>query len=427
MNILVIGSGGREHALVWAMRKSPLCDKIFITPGNGGINKIATFADVDAFNKNDLISFCKKENIELVVIGPEAPLVEGVADFLTEAGVLVYGPSKEAARLEGSKAFTKYICKKYNIPTAAYEEFTDINLAKKYIDNCSLPIVIKADGLAAGKGVVIAFSKEEAVEALDDMLVKKIFGDAGANVVIEEFLDGEEISVFAIADGKNAVMFGSAQDHKRVGDGDTGPNTGGMGTYSPAPVMTDALEREIKENIIDRLMHGMASEGAPFKGTIFAGIMVTKKGAELLEINVRFGDPETQVLMARLESDLVDIFYKAAKGDVSSLNVKLGNYAALCVVMAANGYPATYKKDTVIKNLDKAAESENIMIFHAGTKLDGADIKAIGGRVLGVTALGNNVSQAQKRAYEAVDKINWPDGFCRRDIGWRAIAREQAS
>ncbi|PIR39152.1 MAG: phosphoribosylamine--glycine ligase [Alphaproteobacteria bacterium CG11_big_fil_rev_8_21_14_0_20_39_49] len=428
MNILVIGSGGREHALIWKLSQSPQCEKIFAMPGNGGISKIARNVSISTSNHNDVINFCKENNIEFVMVGPEAPLVEGLVDSLEAANILTFGPSKVASQLEGSKDFTKKACDNYNIPTADYRTFTDAGSAKAYINEKGTPIVIKADGLAAGKGVIIAQDKEEAFTAIDDMLVNNRFGDAGKSVVIEEFLEGEEISVFAICDGNKALYFGSAQDHKAVGEGDTGPNTGGMGTYSPAPVMNAALQQEIMEKAIIPTIEGMKKDGMPYKGVLFAGFMVTSKGAKLLEFNVRFGDPETQVLMARLDEDLLPILISAAKGQLTDRQIKLKDKTALCVVMAAKGYPDSYQKGTVINNLESLENSEDIFVFHAGTKLDeNGNFLANGGRVLGITALGTSVTQTQAKAYNAVDKIDWKDGFCRRDIGWRAIKRESAA
>lgn len=424
MNILVIGSGGREHSLIWAIKKSPKCETIYAMPGNGGIGKIAKNVSVSPKNHDDVINFCREKNISLVVIGPEAPLVDGLADSLEKAQIPTFGPSKAAAQLEGSKDFTKKVCDKFNVPTAAYETFTNVQAAKEYVKKQGAPIVVKADGLAAGKGVILAQTEQEAFEAIDDILVNNQFGEAGSSIVIEEFLTGEEISVFALVDGTTPLYFGSAQDHKAVGEGDTGPNTGGMGTYSPAPVMNENLQKQIMEEAIIPTVNGLKKDGMPYKGVLFAGFMVTEKGPILLEYNVRFGDPETQSLMARLDSDLVELLLAAANGDLAGKSVKLKDEAAVCVVMAANGYPGSYDKGSVIGNLDEAAKGA--IIFHAGTKLDDSgNIIANGGRVLGITATGSNVTEAQSKAYKAVDKINWPEGFCRRDIGWRAIAREK--
>lgn len=424
MNILLIGSGGREHALAFALKKSPSCENLYIAPGNAGTALIAENVWLAISNHAEVIKFCKEKNIGLVVVGPEAPLVDGIADALNEAGIPVFGPGKFGAQLEGSKAFTKHICDKYKIPTASYREFTDeqVEDAKKYVEKLPTPIVVKADGLAAGKGVIIAQTNAEALQAIEDILVTKEFGSAGSKVVIEEFMEGEEISVFAVSDGINAVYFGSAQDHKKVGDGDTGLNTGGMGAYAPAPIMTKALETQIMDEIIKPTVQAMQDFGHPYKGVLFAGLMITKTGPRLIEFNSRFGDPETQVLMARLKSDLVAILLAAANGDISSVNVEMHDNAALCVVMAANGYPGDYTKGTVIEKLDDAAKIPGVNIFHAGTKLNTkGEFIANGGRVLGVIGTGKNVEEAQKIAYKAVDTIEWPEGFCRRDIGWRAV------
>lgn len=425
MNILLIGSGGREHALAYILKKSPLCEQLYAAPGNGGILSIADPAEIDVNDHDAVVSFCKHKLISFVVIGPEAPLVAGLSDRLESEKIRVFGPSKAAARLEGSKEFTKSICKKYEIPTAAYESFTDPEKAKTYVQNHALPIVIKADGLAAGKGVVIAQTHEEALQAIDEMMVESVFGDAGKRLVIEEFLQGEELSFFALVDGKVAIPFGSAQDHKAVGEGDTGPNTGGMGTYSPAPIATKAFHSQVMKEIITPLVNGMAEEGCPYKGVLFAGLMVDESGPKLLEINVRFGDPETQVLMARLESDLLPLMLATAKGDLAGLEVELKPDAALCVVMAAKGYPGAYEKGSVIKGLDEVKHMRDVLVFHAGTTIsDRGDVLASGGRVLGVTAVGIDVESAQRRAYQAVDTIDWPQGFCRRDIGWRAMEKK---
>lgn len=428
MNILVIGSGGREHALIWKLSQSPLCGKIFAMTGNGGTGKLAENVSISPENHKDVIDFCKKNNVEFVMIGSEAPLVDGLVDSLEAAGILAFGPSKVAAQLEGSKDFTKKACDNYNIPTAAYETFDNAKKAKEYVKKQGTPIVIKADGLAAGKGVIIAQDQREAFQAIDDMLTNNKFGKAGNSVVIEEFLSGEEISVFAICDGNTALYFGSAQDHKAVGEGDTGANTGGMGTYSPAPVMNAKLQQQVMEQAILPTVLGMKKDDMPYKGVLFAGFMVTPQGAKLLEFNVRFGDPETQVLMARLDCDLLPILIAAASGNLAGQEVKLKENTALCVVMAAKGYPEAYQKDTQIKNLSALEQSEDVIVFHAGTKLDEkGNVLANGGRVLGVTAIGSSVTDAQKKAYNAVDKIDWQDGFCRRDIGWRAVKRENAA
>ena len=419
MKILVVGSGGREHALAWKLKQSPLVTQVFCANGNAGTHLDVT--NVILSTPTDIINFCKSENIEFVVVGPETPLVEGLADVLRENNIAVFGPSAKAAQLEGSKDFTKRIAKKYNIPTADYESFTDATQAIAYIKEKGAPIVIKADGLAAGKGVVVAMSEQEAIDAVNDIMGGK-FGQAGELVVIEEFLEGEEVSFFALTDGEIAIEFGSAQDHKRVGDGDTGANTGGMGTFSPAPIMSEALRAEVMEKIIYPTVNGMKSEGIKFQGVLFAGLMITKTGAKLIEYNVRFGDPETQSIMMRLDSDLLPALLACEKGGLDKIKIAFKPEAALCVIMAANGYPEQYQKGTIIKGLEEAGKLENVKIFHAGTAQKDGNIVANGGRVLGVTALGKEIKTAQSKAYQAVDLIDWKEGFCRRDIGSKAVA-----
>jgi len=420
MKILVIGFGAREHALVWRIKQSPLVSQVFCAPGNGGTGQDAV--NVMLATDAEIIEFCKKEPIGLVVVGPEGPLVAGLADRLNENGIKVFGPSAKAAQLEGSKGFTKDICKKYNIPTAAYERFDNLSAAQAYVKKQGAPIVVKADGLAAGKGVVVAMTEAEALDALTHIFGGK-FGAAGASVVIEGFLVGEEISFFALTDGKDVIEFGSAQDHKRVGDGDTGPNTGGMGAYTPAPVMTEAMRRQVMDTIIRPTVRAMAAEGMPFKGVLFAGIMITRSGPQLFEYNVRFGDPETQSLMLLLDSDLVPALLACAEGGLDKVKIQFKTGAALCVVMAAKGYPEDYIKGSYIKGLEDVIKVNNVRVFHAGTERKDGNIIATGGRVLGVTALGNNFKEAQESAYAAVDKVEWPEGFCRRDIGKRAVER----
>jgi phosphoribosylamine--glycine ligase len=421
MNVLLIGGGGREHALAWKLKQSSLLDALYCAPGNAGIAQVAACVALDVANHNDVISFCKEKDIGLVVIGPEAPLVDGLTDDLESAGIKVFGPSKAAAALEGSKGFTKDLCAAYGIPTAAYHRFAEAAAAKHYIAGQSLPIVIKADGLAAGKGVTIATTRGEADAAIDACF-SGAFGAAGARVVIEEFLDGEEASFFALVDGTTALPLATAQDHKRAFDGDKGPNTGGMGAYSPAPIMTDELSARVMDEIVGPTVRAMNERGTPFKGVLYAGLMIKDGAAKLIEYNVRFGDPEAQVLMMRLRSDLLPALLAVADGDLNGVNLDWHDDAALCVVMAAKGYPGTYQKGTEIKGLDEAAADHDVQIFHAGTKRDGARIVADGGRVLGVTARGKDIREAQARAYSAVDKIDWPGGFCRRDIGWRAVS-----
>jgi phosphoribosylamine---glycine ligase len=423
MNVLLIGGGGREHALAWKLKQSPLLGTLFCAPGNAGIAPVAACVHLDIANHNDVIAFCKEKDIGLVAIGPEAPLVAGLADDLEAAGIKVFGPSKAAAALEGSKGFTKDLCAAYGIPTAAYRRFAEADAAKTYVASRRMPIVIKADGLAAGKGVTIATTREEADAAIDACF-SGAFGTAGARVVIEEFLDGEEASFFALVDGSAALPLATAQDHKRAFDGDKGPNTGGMGAYSPAPIMTPELCTRVMEEIVLPTVRAMAERGIPFKGVLYAGLMIKDGAAKLIEYNVRFGDPEAQVLMMRLESDLLPAFLAVADGDLSGVTLDWHDDAALCVVMAAKGYPGTYDKGTEIKGLDEAGGDPDVQIFHAGTAREGGRLVADGGRVLGVTARGKDIREAKARAYRAVDQIDWPGGFCRRDIGWRAVARE---
>ena len=424
MNILLIGSGGREHALATAIARSPLCSRLFCAPGNAGIAEAAKIVKLDADDHAAVVAFCRDQRIGFVVIGPEAPLVGGLSDALADAGISCFGPSKAAAQLEGSKGFTKDLCAEFHIPTGAYARFTDAASAKAYLAGKPLPIVVKADGLAAGKGVVIAETEADAITAIEACF-DGAFGAAGSEVVIEEYLDGEEASFFALSDGDTAIAFGAAQDHKRVGDGDTGPNTGGMGAYSPAPVMTDDMIRRTMDEIIRPTVAGMKTRGYPFKGVLFAGLMITRKGPELIEYNVRFGDPECQVLMTRLDSDILPALIATATGGLDTVRLDWSNDAALTVVMAADGYPGTPRKGTEIRGIDEADKVEGVKVFHAGTVRDGARILANGGRVLNVTARGATVAEAQQRAYAAVDRLDWPEGFCRRDIGWRAIARER--
>ncbi|MBX7487292.1 phosphoribosylamine--glycine ligase [Qipengyuania sp. GH25] len=423
MNILLLGSGGREHALGWKLAQSPLCDKLWAAPGNPGIAQLAECTSVDATDHNAVIAFAKDNAIGLVVIGPEAPLVDGLADSLRAAGIDTFGPSKLAAQLEGSKGFTKELCQRAGIPTARYERCTSLEAAWGALKRFKPPFVLKADGLAAGKGVVIAETYEQAQEALGEMFDGR-FGSAGSEVVIEQFLTGEEASFFALTDGTAIVPIGTAQDHKRVGEGDTGPNTGGMGAYSPAPVLTDALQAQVMREIVEPTVRTMAAEGTPYSGVLYAGLMLTKDGPQLIEYNARFGDPECQVLMMRLESDLVELMLACAQGRLAEIDApELSDDFALTVVMAAEGYPDTPKKGGRI-DLGEA-EANGARVFHAGTKLDGDTLTSSGGRVLNVTARGSSATEAQARAYAAVDAIDFADGFCRRDIGQREVRREQ--
>ncbi len=423
MKVLLIGSGGREHALAWKLAQSPLLTTLYAAPGNPGIFEHAEPAAINVEDHAAVIAFCKENGVTFVVIGPEAPLVAGLADDLRAAGIDAFGPSAAAAQLEGSKGFTKDLCARYDIPTGAYKRFSDGTSAKAYIREQGAPIVVKADGLAAGKGVTVAMELNEALAAIDDCF-SGAFGAAGAEVVVEAFLDGEEASFFVLSDGKNALALATAQDHKRVGDGDTGPNTGGMGAYSPAPVMTpDMVERTMKE-IIEPTIRGMATDGHPFSGVFFAGLMITAKGPELIEYNVRFGDPECQVLMTRLKSDLLPLLHATATGRLNEVTAEWSEGPALTVVMASKGYPGSYEKNTVIGALPETGDGEKI--FHAGTALKDGRLVATGGRVLNVTATASTVAEAQTRAYALADRIEWENGFCRRDIGWRAVQREKA-
>ncbi|KAL9228702.1 hypothetical protein vseg_004253 [Gypsophila vaccaria] len=429
ISVLVIGGGGREHALCYALQRSPSCSAVYCAPGNVGISSTGDticLQEIDPSDSSAVIDFCQKQGINLVVVGPEGPLVSGLANDLVKAGIPTFGPSSQAAALEGSKDFMKSLCYKYGIPTAKYQTFNDATAAKQYINDQGAPIVIKADGLAAGKGVVVAMSLDEAYEAVDSMLVNSIFGTAGSRIVIEEYLEGEEASFFALVDGENAVPLESAQDHKRVGDGDVGPNTGGMGAYSPAPVLTKELLNFVMNSIILPTVKGMAAEGCKFVGVLYAGLMIEKKSGlpKLIEYNVRFGDPECQVLMMRLESDLAQVLLAACRGELKGVTLDWSPGSAMVVVMASNGYPGNYKKGTVISNVEEAEQAApSVKIFHAGTALNSnGELVAVGGRVLGVTAKGDNLQEARDRAYQAVERINWPEGFYRRDIGWRALS-----
>jgi phosphoribosylamine--glycine ligase len=424
MNILILGSGGREHALAWAIAASPLTTRLICAPGNAGIAQVAQCVALDLGDHKAVLDFAKTNKIDLVVVGPEGPLCAGIVDDLEATGIKAFGPSKWAARLEGSKGFTKDLCKANNIPTAAYARFKQAAAAKDYVHKHGAPIVVKADGLAAGKGVVVAETVAEA-EAAIDMMFGGGLGERAWEIVIEDCLVGEEASFFALCDGETALPLASAQDHKRVGDGDTGPNTGGMGAYSPAPVMSDEITRRTMDEIVLPTMRAMKALGAPFKGVLFAGLMITAKGPQLIEYNVRFGDPECQVLMLRLMSDLLPALIAARDGQLKNFNLRWYPLAALTVVMAANGYPGPYEKGSVIEGLDDAAALDDVEIFHAGTKAEGGKTISIGGRVLNVCGTGASIRDAQARAYAAVDRIKWPGGFCRRDIGWRAIEREK--
>jgi phosphoribosylamine--glycine ligase len=425
MNILLLGSGGREHALAWKIAASPLVTKLWCAPGNAGIAREAECVALDITDHPAVIAFCRANKVDFVVVGPDAPIAAGIVDDLNAAGFKAFGPTKAAGQLESSKNFTKALCRANAIPTAAYGHFTDADKAKAYIRAQGAPIVIKADGLAAGKGVVVAMTEAEALAAID-MMFGGGFGEAGAEVVIEEFLQGEEASFFALCDGEHALALATAQDHKRAFDGDKGPNTGGMGAYSPAPVMTEAMCARVMDEMIAPTLRALSAMGFPYKGVLYAGVMVTKDGPKLIEYNARFGDPECQVLMLRMMSDIVPALIASADGQLKNFSLRWYDDAALTVIMATKGYPGDYGKGSVIGGLDEAAEVEGVEIFHAGTKSDGDKILANGGRVLNVCATGKTVLEAQQRAYAAVDRIKWPEGFCRRDIGWQAIKRERA-
>ncbi|MGA8172734.1 MAG: phosphoribosylamine--glycine ligase [Methylocystis sp.] len=425
MNVLLIGSGGREHAIANALAKSPRLRQLFIAPGNPGMASLGQIVDVEASDHRAMAEFCRENGVGLVVVGPEQPLIAGLVDDLSAREILVFGPAMAAARLEGSKGFTKDLCRAHDIPTADYGRFDNEATALAYAQEKGAPIVVKADGLAAGKGVVVAQTAEEAERAIRAMFAGS-FGRSGSEVVIEEFLRGEEVSFFALCDGERALSFGTAQDHKRVGEGDTGPNTGGMGAYSPAGVLTPAMEARVLETIVEPTLRAMREMGAPYRGVLYAGLMLTAQGPKLIEYNVRLGDPEAQVILPRLEDDLLELMLAAARGALPERAPRFSERAALTVVLAAKNYPATPMVGTQIRALERAEAVENVIVTHAGTKLVDGNLLAAGGRVLNVTALADTVLEAQARAYAAVDLINWPGGFCRRDIGWREAARERA-
>jgi phosphoribosylamine---glycine ligase len=425
MNVLIIGSGAREHALAVAVAKSPLLARLYAAPGNPGTAQLARNVALDIARHGEVIEFCQSEAIDFVVVGPEGPLVAGLTDDLRAAGIACFGPSRLAAQLEGSKGYTKDFCREFGIPTGGYARFTDIEAAIAYIRTQPAPIVVKADGLAAGKGVVIATNHAEAEEAVEGML-RGAFGAASAGVVIEEFLGGEEVSFFAICDGRSAAPFGAAQDHKRVGEGDTGANTGGMGAYSPVAIMDSALSERVMREIIEPTIAGMASRGAPFRGFLFAGLMIGESGPTLIEYNVRLGDPEAEVLLVRFDGDLLNLLVACEKGEMPESAPPFSPRSALTVIMAAKGYPGIPLKGTRIQGVENAAKIPGVAVLHAGTKKAGGELVADGGRVLAITALGEDIAQARARAYAAIDRIDWPGGFCRRDIGWRALKRSGA-
>jgi len=420
MNILILGSGGREHSLAWAIKQNPKCDRLIAAPGNAGMAAIAECADLNIEDGAAVVIFAEENAVDFVVVGPEAPLAAGVADALRAAGILCFGPSAAAAQLEASKSFTKEICDAAGAPTAAYGHFTDAERARAYVRAQGAPIVVKADGLAAGKGVIVAMDEAEALAAIDDMF-SGAFGGAGAEVVIEEFMEGEEASYFVLCDGSDVLPIGTAQDHKRVGEGDTGPNTGGMGAYSPAPVLTDAVAQRALDEIVRPTMAEMAARGTPYQGVLYVGLMIRDGAPRLVEYNVRFGDPECQVLMMRLGAQALDLMLATAEGRLGEAQVNWADDHAMTVVLAARGYPGSYQKGSAIGGLDSVPEDSMNMVFHAGTSAREGQVVASGGRVLNVTARGANLSEAQERVYAMVDQINWPEGFCRRDIGWRAL------
>ena len=424
MKVLLVGGGGREHALAWAISKSPKLTKLYAAPGNAGIANCAECIDVSAEDVPAICKVVKEHGIEFVVVGPEAPLVDGLADRVEAMGIPVFGPSMAAAELEGSKGMMKDLLAKYDIPTADYQRFNEPDAAKEYIRIKNHPVVVKADGLAAGKGVILSHTLNEAYAAVDQIMIEEAFGNAGQEIVIEEFLIGEEASFFALCDGIRAIPMAGAQDHKQVHDGDHGPNTGGMGAYTPAPVLDDAMQKRIMDEVINPTVEAMAKEGKPYKGVLFAGLMIGEEGPKVIEFNCRFGDPECQPIMARLKSDALEMLLASAQGNLDKLKLKWDPRAAMTVVLAAEGYPGRYAKGTPINGVEDADAIEDVMVFHAGTALDdNGQLVSNGGRVLGVTALGDTVEDAQRLAYKAVDTIDWPKGFCRRDIGWRAIGR----
>ena len=423
MHVLVIGSGGREHALCWGVARSSLATRLSCCPGNGGIANLAECVDISVEDFDDIVAHCHRETVDFVIVGPEVPLVGGLVDRLEQEGILAFGPNRRAAILEGSKVFTKSLCRKHNIPTAAYGVFQDIDEARAYIQDRGAPIVVKADGLAAGKGAIVCETTEEALSAAENVLGGQ-FGDAGKEIVVEQFMVGEEASFFALCDGRNALPLATAQDHKAVFDDDKGPNTGGMGAYSPAPVMTEEMRQKTMERIILPTMRAMEQDGRSFKGVLYAGLMITDRGPQLIEYNVRFGDPECQVLLARWQSDPLAALIAAAKGQLAGYEVTWSERAAITVVMAAKGYPGEYAKGSEIRGVEAAEAAIGVSVLHAGTVRDGDRLLANGGRVLGVTAQGVDIREARDRAYQGVDAIDWPDGFCRRDIGWRALDRD---
>jgi len=423
MRVLVIGSGGREHALCWAIAASPILTRLWCAPGNPGIAQVAECVPIGVLDFPALVAFAQDNEIDLVVPGPEASLVGGIADAMEAASIPCIGPSRAAAQLEGSKVFTKELCDAAGIPTAQWERFDDIGAAREFVRRRGTPLVVKADGLAAGKGVVVAASEDEALAAIEAMMAARAFGDAGASVVIEECLIGEEVSLFALCDGETARFLGAAQDHKRVGEGETGPNTGGMGAYSPTPSFPPALQEAAMDGIMRPALAEMARRGMPFRGILYAGLMLTAEGAKLIEFNVRFGDPECQALLPRMMSDLLPALQAAYDGELKNFDLRWHDIASIAVVLAARGYPQEPEPGSEIRGLDRAAAVPNVQIFHAGTDADaGGRIRAAGGRVLNVCATGADLRAARDAAYAAIRLIEWPEGFCRHDIGWRVLA-----
>ncbi len=423
MKVLVIGSGGREHTLVWKIHQSPKVSKVYCAPGNAGTLSMAENVDIRADDINALVGFAESEGIDLTVVGPELPLTHGIVDEFEKKGLRIFGPNKKAAELEGSKGFTKDLLKKYDIPTASYSIFDSAGDAKRYIKEIGMPIVVKADGLAAGKGVIVCHEEKEAIKAIDSIMVEKVFGDAGDRVVIEEFLEGEEASFMVFTDGKSVLPMLSSQDHKAIYDGDKGPNTGGMGVYTPAPVITPDIFSEIMDGIIMPTIEGMAAEGRPYRGVLYAGLMIAKGSPMLLEFNVRFGDPETQPILIRMESDIIPIIEAVIEGNIDKIDIKWREESSVCVVMVSKGYPGSYQKGKGIEGLEDAERMEGVEIFHAGTRLNQGNLVTDGGRVLGVTALGIDIKEAIRKAYEAVSMIHWEGVYYRRDIGRKALLK----
>lgn len=423
MKVLVVGGGGREHALCWKIAQSPLVDRLYCAPGNPGIAELAECVHIGADEIDALCDFAQAEQIDLTVVGPEVPLTMGIVDTFQAAGLEIFGPNKAAAQIEGSKGFSKDLMARHNIPTAAYKSFSEHAEAVAYIKQQGAPIVVKADGLAAGKGVIVAMSEEQAIAAVDDIMLDQVFGAAGASVVIEEFMDGEEASFFAFTDGKNILPLASSQDHKRVYDNDGGPNTGGMGAYSPAPVVTDQLYAEIVETVVKPTIAGMAEDGCPYSGILYVGLMIKDGKPRVVEFNARFGDPEAQPLLVRMKEDIVPVLQACARGELTQTSLEWHDKAAVCVVMASGGYPASFEKGLPISGLDAAAQIEDLVVFHAGTAFKDGNIVNSGGRVLGVTGLGSSVKEAIDKAYQGVAMIDWQDAHYRKDIGARALNR----